>query len=121
GGTQDGLAHEEPFEETAATIEVAEEAVLGEEMASVKPLVSKRRKQLRRKRGNEEVEVNASPKVLRRDHASGPTQITTGGKSLASIGLEAGIPIPTPTPQEIHVDVSDPDPLSYSKPQSVSE
>ncbi|GJZ62755.1 hypothetical protein Tco_0618892 [Tanacetum coccineum] len=121
GGTQDGLAHEEPPEETAATTEVAEEAVLGEEMASVEPLVSKRRKQLRRKRGNEEVEVNAPPKVLRRDHASGPTQSTTGGKSLASMGLEAGIPIPTPTPQEIPADVSDPDPLSYSKPQSVPE
>ncbi|GJV16920.1 hypothetical protein Tco_1362243 [Tanacetum coccineum] len=73
GGTQDELAHEEPPEETAATTEVAEEAVLGEEMASVEPLVSKRRKQLCRKRGNEEVEVNAPPKVLRRDHASGPT------------------------------------------------
>ncbi|GJY00084.1 hypothetical protein Tco_0357102 [Tanacetum coccineum] len=73
------------------------------------------------KRGNEEVEVNASPKVLRRDHASGPTQSTTGGKSLASMRLEAGIPIHTSTPQEIPTDVSDPDPLSYLKPQSVPE
>ncbi|GJR51278.1 hypothetical protein Tco_1401799 [Tanacetum coccineum] len=121
GGTQDGLTHEEPPEETAMTTEVAEEAVLGEEMASVEPVVNKRRKQLRCKRGNEEVEVNAPPKVLRKDQAYGPTQSTTGGKSLASIGLEAGIPIPTPTPQDIPADVSDPDPLSYSKPQSVSE
>ncbi|GJU55563.1 putative reverse transcriptase domain-containing protein [Tanacetum coccineum] len=82
GGTQDGLPHEEPPKETAATTKVAEEAVLGEEIASVEPLS------------------------------------TTGGKSLASMGLEAGIPILTPTPQEIPVDVSDPDPLSYSKPQS---
>ncbi|GJZ08955.1 gypsy type transposase [Tanacetum coccineum] len=118
GGTQDGLAHEEPPKETATTTEVAEEAMVGEEMAVVKPLVSKRRKKLRRKRGNEEVEVNAPPKVLRRDHASGPTQSTTGGKSLASMRLEAGIPIPTPTLQEIPADVSDPNPLSYSKPQS---
>ncbi|GKD61758.1 hypothetical protein Tco_1299267, partial [Tanacetum coccineum] len=93
GGTQDGLAHEEPPEETATTTKVAKEAVAREEMASVKPLVSKRRKQLRRKRGNEEVEVNTPPKVLMRDHASGPTQSTTGGKSLASMGSEAGIPI----------------------------
>ncbi|GKB43883.1 hypothetical protein Tco_0888825 [Tanacetum coccineum] len=121
GGTQDGLAYEDPSKETTTTIEVAEEAVVGEEMAVVKPLVRKRRRQLRRKRGNEEVEVNAPPKVLRRDHAFGPTQSTTGGKSLASIGLEAGIPIPTPIPQEIPADISDPDPLSYSKPQSVPE
>ncbi|GKC15496.1 gypsy type transposase [Tanacetum coccineum] len=120
-GTQDGLTHEEPHEETAMTTEVAEEAVLGEEMASVEPVVNKRRKQLRCKRGNEEVEVNAPPKVLRKDQASSTTQSTTGGKSLASIGLEAGIPILTPTPQDIPADVSDPDPLSYSKPQSVPE
>ncbi|GKG19511.1 hypothetical protein Tco_0376610, partial [Tanacetum coccineum] len=73
-------------------------AVLGEEMASVEPLVSKRQKQLRYKRGNEEVEVNTPPKVLRRDHTSGPTHSTTRGKSLASMRLEAGILIPTPTP-----------------------
>ncbi|GKB30742.1 hypothetical protein Tco_0870143 [Tanacetum coccineum] len=119
--TVERLAHEEPPKETAATTEVAEEAVLGEEIASVEPLVSKKRKQLRRKRGNVEVEVNVPPKVLRRDHASGPTQSTTGGKSLASMGLEAGIPIPTSTPQEIPADVSDPDLLSYSKSQSVPE
>ncbi|GKF72080.1 hypothetical protein Tco_0208194, partial [Tanacetum coccineum] len=94
----DGLAYEDPPEETVATTEVAEKAVVWEEMAVMKPLVSKRRKQLRRKRGNEEVEVNAPLKVLRRDHASGPTQSTTRGKSLASMGLEAGILIPTPTP-----------------------
>ncbi|GKG17757.1 hypothetical protein Tco_0372055, partial [Tanacetum coccineum] len=41
GGTQDGLAHEDPPEETAATTEVVEEAVVGEEMAAVEPLVSK--------------------------------------------------------------------------------
>ncbi|GKF86745.1 hypothetical protein Tco_0254572, partial [Tanacetum coccineum] len=43
GGTQDGLAHEDPPEETAATTEVAEEAVVGEKMAAVKPLINKRR------------------------------------------------------------------------------
>ncbi|GJY45778.1 putative reverse transcriptase domain-containing protein [Tanacetum coccineum] len=46
----------------------------------------------------------------------GPAQSTTGGKSLASIGLDAGIPIPTPTPQEIPANVSDPDLLYANKP-----
>ncbi|GKG60944.1 hypothetical protein Tco_0616760, partial [Tanacetum coccineum] len=36
--------------------------------------------------------------------SSGPTQSTSGGKSLASMGLEACIPIPTPTMQEIPAD-----------------
>ncbi|GJX24142.1 hypothetical protein Tco_0228587 [Tanacetum coccineum] len=84
-----------------------------------KAIVSKG-KATSRKSGNEEVEGDALPRC-RRDHASGPTQSTTGGKSLASMGLEAGIPIPTPTPQKIPADVSDPYPLSYSKPQSIPE
>ncbi|GJR08399.1 hypothetical protein Tco_0791051 [Tanacetum coccineum] len=115
----DGLAHEEPPKEPATTTEVAQEAVLEEEVAVVRALGNKRRKQLRRKRANEEVEVNVSPKVLRRDHASGLTHSTAGGKSLASMGLEAGTPIPTPL--ETPVDVSDPDPLSYAKSQSILE
>ncbi|GJS38675.1 hypothetical protein Tco_0563718 [Tanacetum coccineum] len=118
---QDGLAHEEPPKETTTTTRVVQEAVVEEEIDAVEPLINKRRKQLRRKRGNEEVEVNALPKVLRKDHASGPAQSTTGGKTLASMGMETGVPIITPTSQEIRVDVSDPDPLSYAKPQSVPE
>ncbi|GJT97569.1 hypothetical protein Tco_1093087 [Tanacetum coccineum] len=51
------------------------------------PIVNKRR----RKRGNDEADVNAPLKVLRKGHAaSRPTQSTLGGKSLASMGLEAG-------------------------------
>ncbi|GJR47777.1 hypothetical protein Tco_1315880 [Tanacetum coccineum] len=118
---QDGLAHEEPPKETSATTEIAQEVVLEEGVAVVKPLVNKRQKQLCRKRGNEDVEVNAPPKVIRRDHASGPAHSTDGRKSLASMRLEAGIPIPTPTPQETPTYVSDPDQLSYAKPQSVLE
>ncbi|GKC20680.1 hypothetical protein Tco_1022830 [Tanacetum coccineum] len=115
---QDGLPYEEPPKETPATTGIAQEAVLEKGVVAVKPLVNKRRKQLRRKRANEDVEVNAPPKVLRRDHAPGPAHSTAGGKSLASMGLEAGIPIPTPTPQETPANVSDPDPLSYAKPSS---
>ncbi|GJT30255.1 hypothetical protein Tco_0910530 [Tanacetum coccineum] len=63
----------------------------------------------------------AKEAVFGEEMASVEPLSTTGGKSLASMGLEAGIPIPTPTPQEIPADVSDPDPLSYSKPQSVPE
>ncbi|GJV37251.1 hypothetical protein Tco_1409728 [Tanacetum coccineum] len=80
----DGLAHEEPPKEPTTTTEVAQEVVLEEEVAAVRPLGSKRRKQLRRKRANEEVEVNAPPK-------------------------------------ETPAVVSDPDPLSYAKPQSIPE
>ncbi|GJV59188.1 hypothetical protein Tco_1465288 [Tanacetum coccineum] len=60
------------------------------------PLVNKRR----RKRGNNEAEANAPPKVLRRDHdAFRPAQSTRGGKSLASMGLDAGLVLTTPAAQ----------------------
>ncbi|GKG42136.1 hypothetical protein Tco_0476434, partial [Tanacetum coccineum] len=52
--------------------------------------VSKRRKQMRRKRANDEAEVNAPPKVLRKDHVSSPAHSAYGGKSLATMGLGAG-------------------------------
>ncbi|GKF87609.1 hypothetical protein Tco_0258486, partial [Tanacetum coccineum] len=35
--------------------------------------------------------------------------------------LEAGSTLPIPTPQETPADISDPDPLSYAKPQSIPE
>ncbi|GKB49440.1 hypothetical protein Tco_0900193 [Tanacetum coccineum] len=68
-----------------------EQVVLGpdleKEVATMGPLVNKRR----RKRGNDEADANAPPKVLRKDHAaSRPIQSTLRGKSLASMGLEAG-------------------------------
>nr|GEV48473.1 hypothetical protein [Tanacetum cinerariifolium] len=73
----------------------------------------------RRKRGNNRVDTNAPPKVLRRDHAdSRPTQSTHGGKSLAAIGLGMGSTRPVPASRGAHVDVSDPDPLSFADPQS---
>ncbi|GJR93605.1 hypothetical protein Tco_0265779 [Tanacetum coccineum] len=69
---QEGLAYEIPHVETATTTEVVQEVVHKEEVTATEPLVNKRRKQMRRKRVNEEAEANASPKALGKDHASGP-------------------------------------------------
>nr|GEV17662.1 hypothetical protein [Tanacetum cinerariifolium] len=55
------------------------------------------------------------PRVIKK-HRKGST---VGGKSLASMRLETGSTFPVPTPQETPADVSDPDPLSFTKPQSV--
>ncbi|GKB84369.1 hypothetical protein Tco_0956641 [Tanacetum coccineum] len=81
------------------------------------PLVNKRR----RKRGNDEADANVPPKVLRKDHdAFRPAESTLRGKSLASMRLEAGSTFFTTTTQENLADaksMSNPDPLSYAKPQ----
>ncbi|GJT72690.1 hypothetical protein Tco_1031976 [Tanacetum coccineum] len=63
---QDGLSHEIPPVETTTTTEVVQEPWLEKEVAAMGPPVNKRR----RKRGNDEAEANASPKVLRKDHAA---------------------------------------------------
>nr|GEW07908.1 hypothetical protein [Tanacetum cinerariifolium] len=69
--------------------------------------------------GNDGVDANAPPKVLRRDHAdSRPTQSTHGGKSLAAMGLGMGSTRPDPASRGVPVDVSDPDALSFADPQS---
>nr|GEX50433.1 hypothetical protein [Tanacetum cinerariifolium] len=61
---------------------VALETGLEKEVAAMRPPVNKRR----RKRGNNEVEANVPPKVLRRDYdAFRPAQSTHGEKSLASM------------------------------------
>ncbi|GJZ89560.1 hypothetical protein Tco_0661342, partial [Tanacetum coccineum] len=61
------------------------------------PLMSKRR----RKRANEESNVNAPQKVLRKDFdVSHPTQSTVGGKSLASIRVGASSTVSVPASQE---------------------
>ncbi|GJS20228.1 hypothetical protein Tco_0448860 [Tanacetum coccineum] len=79
----------------------------------------------RRKRGNDEVEANTPPNVLRKDHAAfRPAQSTLRGKSLASMRLEAGSTFFIPAMQETPADaksVSDPEPLSYAKPQPYLE
>ncbi|GJW69972.1 hypothetical protein Tco_0126889 [Tanacetum coccineum] len=69
---------------------------LEEEVAAMGPPMNKRRKQMRRKRVNDEAEANVPPKVLRRDHVSSPAHSTYGGKSLAVMGLGAGFISSTP-------------------------
>nr|GEZ18011.1 hypothetical protein [Tanacetum cinerariifolium] len=72
------------------------------------------------KRGNDGVDANAPPKVLRKDYAdSRTTQSIIRGKSLASIRLETGSTFPVPTPQETPTDVSDPDLLSFANLQLI--
>ncbi|GKA32708.1 hypothetical protein Tco_0719075 [Tanacetum coccineum] len=114
---QEGLAHEIPHVETATTTEVVQEALHEEEVAATEPPVNKRHKQMRRKRVNEEAKANEPPKVLRKSHASGPAHSTCGGKSLAAIGLDAGSTFSPPAAQNTPTAVSDPERLSYVKPQ----
>ncbi|GJY07602.1 gypsy type transposase [Tanacetum coccineum] len=113
---QDGLSRKIPVENPTTT-EVIIKPDLEKEVAAMGPLVNKRR----RKRGNDEADANAPPKVLRKDHATfRPAQSTLGEKSLASMGLEEVSTFYIPATQETLTDaksVSDPDPLSYTKPQ----
>nr|GEU59129.1 ribonuclease H-like domain-containing protein [Tanacetum cinerariifolium] len=98
---QETVALEVPPPENVTTTEVAPETGLVEDIAAMGPRVIKER----RKRGNDEVDANAPPKVLRKDHAdSRSTHSTVGGKSLASMGLETGSTFPVPTPQETPAD-----------------
>nr|GEY44922.1 hypothetical protein [Tanacetum cinerariifolium] len=96
-GTRPRDAHEVPLliviasrviemkDPTAVTDSSGE--ALAEEIAAIVPRVIKERC----KRGNDGVDMNAPPKVLRRDHSdSQPTHSTIGGKSLAVIGLGMG-------------------------------
>nr|GFB53442.1 hypothetical protein [Tanacetum cinerariifolium] len=75
----------------------------------------------RRKRGNDKAKANASPKLLRKDHAAfRPAQSTLGWKSLAPIGLDAGSTFSMPATQDAPTtakSVSDPYSLSYAKLQ----
>ncbi|GKE15142.1 hypothetical protein Tco_1422719 [Tanacetum coccineum] len=88
------------------------------------PPVIKRQKQMRHKRVNDEAEANAPPKVLRKDHVSSPAKNDYGEKSLTVMGLGAGSISSTPSTQGAPTttkSVSDPDPLSYAKPQPYPE
>ncbi|GJR59566.1 hypothetical protein Tco_1501728 [Tanacetum coccineum] len=79
----------------------------------MRPLMSKKR----REREGDGADANAPPKVLRKDHAAfRPTQSTIGEKSTR---LDTGSTLSAPILQETPADVSDPDPLSYAKPQSI--
>ncbi|GJR32115.1 reverse transcriptase domain-containing protein [Tanacetum coccineum] len=94
---------------------VASETSLEEEVATMGPLVNKRRKQMPRKRVNDEAEMNTPPKVLRKDHVSNPSHSAYRGKSLAAMGLGAGFISSVLAAQGAPTaakSVSDPDPLS---------
>nr|GEV94855.1 hypothetical protein [Tanacetum cinerariifolium] len=90
-----------------ATSEVSPE----EEVAAMEPCLSKKHG----RRVNDGADVNAPPKVLRKDYASvRPKHSTHGGKSLLTMGLATGSTFVTPADTN---GVSDPDPLSYAEPQ----
>ncbi|GKE02642.1 hypothetical protein Tco_1390625, partial [Tanacetum coccineum] len=109
---QDEVAYEIPPTGNASTTGVALETGLEKEVAVMGPLMNKRHC----KRGSNEAEANAPPKVLRRDHdAFCPAQITHKGKSIASMGLDAGSILPTPAaqgPSTTMKSASDAEPLS---------
>nr|GEU92180.1 kinase-like domain-containing protein [Tanacetum cinerariifolium] len=112
---QEAVAPEVPPPENVITTGVAPEAGQAKGIAATGPHAVKER----RKRGNDGVDTNAPPKVLRIDHADPrPTESTHEGKSLAAIELGMGSTRPVPASQGTPVDVSDPDPLSFADPQS---
>nr|GEX16066.1 hypothetical protein [Tanacetum cinerariifolium] len=113
---EEAVAPEVPPPKNVTTTGVALEVGQAEGIAATGPRVIKEC----RKRGNNGVDTNAPPKMLRRDHLdSRPTQSTIGGKSLAAIGLGMGSTCPAPTSWDTPVDVSDTDPLSFADPQSL--
>ncbi|GKD81593.1 hypothetical protein Tco_1348432 [Tanacetum coccineum] len=89
---EDEVAYEIPPTGNASTTRVALETDLEEEVDAMGPLVNKGR----RKMGNTEAEANAPPKVLRRDHDTFAQHRD---------------------PSTATKSVSDPEPLSYAKPQ----
>nr|GFC69212.1 hypothetical protein [Tanacetum cinerariifolium] len=91
------VAPEVPPPENVTTTRLAPEAGLAEEIAAMGPHVNKEH----RKRGNDGVDTNAPPKVLKRDHADFRlTQSTIGGKSLAAMRLGTGSTFPIPISQD---------------------
>nr|GEY33770.1 putative ribonuclease H-like domain-containing protein [Tanacetum cinerariifolium] len=111
---QEAVAPEVPSPENVTTTGVAPEAGQVKGIAATGPHVVKER----HKRGNDGIDKNAPPKVLRRDHADAwPIESTHGGKSLAATGLGMGSTRLVPASQGAPVDMSDMDPLSFADPQ----
>nr|GEU42320.1 hypothetical protein [Tanacetum cinerariifolium] len=114
GQVHDELAHGNPSVEDVTTPDVVPEPSLKKEVAAMGPPVNKRR----RKRGKEETEANGPPKVLRKDHvAFHPAQGTLGEESSVPVGLDTGSIVFMTATHGAPTSVSDPDPLSYAKPQ----
>nr|GEU55556.1 reverse transcriptase domain-containing protein [Tanacetum cinerariifolium] len=111
---QEAVAYEVLPPENVTTTGVTPEAGQAKGIAATGPHVVKEH----RKRGNDRINTNAPPKVLRRDHVDArPTESTHKGKSHAAIGLGMGSTRPVPMSQGVPVDMSDPDPLSFADPQ----
>nr|GFB05327.1 hypothetical protein [Tanacetum cinerariifolium] len=93
----------------------APQAGQAEEVAATDPFAATES----RKKSRDGADVNASPKVLRKDHADPrPTGSTHGGKSLPAIELGLASTRPVLMPENALAGVSDPDPLSFADPQS---
>nr|GEU88641.1 hypothetical protein [Tanacetum cinerariifolium] len=115
GASDQGTAASEmpPSEDVPAI--VAPGAGQAEEVAAADPPAAAES----RKRGRDGIDVNAPPKVLRRDHADPqPTGSVHGGKNLAAIQLGLASTHPAPVLENAPAGVSDPDPLSFADPQS---
>nr|GEU81559.1 hypothetical protein [Tanacetum cinerariifolium] len=121
GALDQGTAAPEmpPSEDVPATI--APGAGQAEEVAAVDPPAAAES----HKRGRDGIDVNAPPKVLRRDHADPrPTGSAHGGKSLAAIQLGLASTHPAPVPENAPAGVStaaagDPDSENASSPIAV--
>ncbi|GKD53969.1 hypothetical protein Tco_1287356 [Tanacetum coccineum] len=146
-GTRPRLAHEVPLlehiagrviamdipagtSESAGTSSTLEKSPLDFDNEEPPPQMTnedgtEKRKQLRRKRKEGEVEANAPAKVLWRDHHSvrpedhAHLEETVGGTGVGE-GSTAPIPEITGTPTGSK-NISDPDPLSYVKPAPIPE
>nr|GEV88105.1 hypothetical protein [Tanacetum cinerariifolium] len=108
-GTHPRAAHEVPLLIASRVIQI-EDPAAGTDSSRVKE---------RHKRGNDGVDTNAPPKVLRRDLVDPrPTESTHERKSLAAIELGMGSNHPVPASHGAPVDVSDLNLLSFDEPQS---
>ncbi|GJX69156.1 hypothetical protein Tco_0304883 [Tanacetum coccineum] len=107
-----------PVTDDAGATEAAVAPDLEKEVISLGPTIKKRRRQ----RDAGEGGSNAPAKVLRKDHdAARAEHSARGGKSLADMSVDTELAIHIQETQEPPVatqSVSDPDPLSYAKPQS---
>nr|GEU45508.1 hypothetical protein [Tanacetum cinerariifolium] len=87
GQVYDELAHGKPFAEDLTIAKVMPKPSLEKEVATIGASMKKRH----RKRGKEETEANAPPKVLRNDHAAFRlAQGTLDGESPVPVGLDTG-------------------------------
>ncbi|GKB76937.1 hypothetical protein Tco_0943832 [Tanacetum coccineum] len=111
------VEQEIPVTDDAEATEAAVEPDLEKEVISMGPTIKKRHRQ----RDASEGGSNAPNKVLRKDHDAARVEHNArGGKSLANMSVDTKPAIHGQETQEPPVatqSVSDPDPLSYAKPQ----